>query len=109
MQCNLSYLRYGGILQRGLGHKDARVLLLILKQMQRFSQDDDLASLIGTHPIYPVAVNLMAADLNISTQVMFLIFVLSYFSPVIISTYFQHPFILPYILISFALIGRICL
>jgi len=61
--------RYGGILQHALAHKNIQVPTMILKQLLRFSQDEDLAVVIGSHAIYPVAVQLLSADLSVSSKV----------------------------------------
>eukprot|EP00088_Acartia_fossae_P037788 TRINITY_DN3902_c0_g1_i1.p1 TRINITY_DN3902_c0_g1~~TRINITY_DN3902_c0_g1_i1.p1 ORF type:complete len:504 (-),score=138.03 TRINITY_DN3902_c0_g1_i1:34-1545(-) len=61
--------KYGGILQKGLSHKDPRVPVLAVKQLQRFSQDDELSSLVQSHPIFSKSVEMLAADLSVSSQV----------------------------------------
>ena len=36
----------------GLGHTNPLVPLLVIKQLQRFAGDEELAAMIGNHPIY---------------------------------------------------------
>ena len=43
--------------------------VLVLKQLQRCARDEDLASRLGTHDIYPVVLGLMDAELIVSREV----------------------------------------
>nr|ALS04170.1 26S proteasome non-ATPase regulatory subunit 14 [Acartia pacifica] len=69
--------KYGGILKHSLNNPDVRVPVLVLKQVQRFSQDDDLVRILGSHAIFPHAVKLIDSELTISSQVFTLLYQLA--------------------------------
>lgn len=61
--------KYGVLIKRGLLHNNPSVPVLVLKQLQRCARDEDLASRLGSHDIYPVVLGLMDAELIVSREV----------------------------------------
>jgi len=56
-------------MQCGLSHKNPRVPILVLKQLQRCARDDDLSQILGQHPIYHRSLQLMKEDLSVAAEV----------------------------------------
>jgi hypothetical protein len=53
----------------GLDHPSEQVPLLVMHQLMRFVGDDDLAAVVGQHPIFLHAVGKLNGELAIAIEV----------------------------------------
>jgi len=61
--------RYSGLLLRGLSHPSPRVQTLAVAQLARSAQDEDLAAQLVKRDLVGPALNLLAGDLAVATEV----------------------------------------
>jgi len=61
--------RYSGLLLRGLSHPSPRVQTLAVAQLARSAQDEDLASQLVKRDLVGPALNLLAGELAVATEV----------------------------------------